>query len=70
MELTNEQIANLTPEQITELDENPEAVEKYLADQEKATEESEDESEQEEESSDEEGAANGAGRAKMQLGAG
>lgn len=58
MEFTDEQIAKLTPEQITEFDENPEAAEKYLAELEKSSEESKDEPEQE----DDEGAANGAGK--------
>jgi hypothetical protein len=61
MELTDEQIANLTPEQVAEFDDNPEAVEKYLAHQEKATEESTEVPEQEVETSDEEDAANGEG---------
>jgi hypothetical protein len=59
MELTDEQIAKLTPEQITELEkieDDPEAVAKYLADQGHATETETNESEQE----DEEGATNGA----------
>lgn len=58
MEFTDEQIAKLTPEQITEFDENPEAAEKYLAELEKSSEESKDEPEQE----DIDGAANGAGK--------
>lgn len=57
MEFTDEQIAKLTPEQITEFDENPEAAEKYLAELEKSSEESKDEPEQEDD-----GAANGAGK--------
>lgn len=62
MELTDEQISKLTPEQITELEkieDDPEAVAKYLADQEKGETETEtDEPEQEEEES----AAHGAGQ--------
>ena len=57
MALTDEQIAKLTPQQVTEFEDNPEAVEKYLADQEKEPEsESTEEPEQEEED-----AANGEG---------
>lgn len=62
MELTDEQISKLSPEQITELEkieDDPEAVAKYLADQEKGDTETEtDEPEQEEEES----AAHGAGQ--------
>lgn len=61
MELTDEQISKLTPEQITELEkleDDPEAVAKYLADQEGETETKTDEPEQEEEDS----AAHGAGQ--------
>lgn len=62
-QLTDEQIRNLTPEQITEIEKNPEAIDKYLADQKEATETSEDEPEQEEDSqeTDEDIAANGEG---------
>ena len=58
MELNDEQIAKLTPEQITEYEDNPEAREKILASL-KATEETEETPEQEEE----EDAANGEGEA-------
>jgi|SRR5687768_2546165 len=64
MALTDEQIANLTPEQVAEFEDNPEAVAKYLAEQgnqEKEPDESTEEPEQEEETSDEEVAANGEG---------
>ena len=56
IELTDEQIAKLTPEQITEWDDNPESREAILAGLGKPSEESTEEPEQEEE-----GAANGAG---------
>lgn len=58
--LTDEQISKLTPEQITEFEQDPESLKKYMADQEGKTDESQEEPEQEEES-DEDGAANGAG---------
>lgn len=58
MEFTDEQIAKLTPEQISEFDENPEAAKKYLAE---LDEEEPTESEGEPEQAEDEGAANGAG---------
>lgn len=57
MELTDEQIAKLTPEQVAEIDDNPEAAKKILEGLEKFPGTSEDEPEQEEE----EDAANGEG---------
>lgn len=56
MELTDEQIAKLTPEQVAEIDDNPEAAEKILSGMDKSPEASEDDPEQEEED-----AANGEG---------
>lgn len=56
-QLTDEQIANLTPEQIEMLESDPGKLSEILAGQEKPKEESTDEPEQEEE----DGAANGAG---------
>lgn len=56
-ELTDEQIANLTPEQIEMIESDPDKLKEILAGQEEATDESEDEPEQ----AEEESAANGAG---------
>lgn len=63
MELTDAQIRDLTPEQITEYEQNPdEFIEKFQANQEKATDETKEEPEQEEDSQEtEEDAANGEG---------
>ena len=55
MDLTDEQISKLTPEQVTEFENDEEALAKYLADQEKGEPET-NESEQE----DDDGAAHGA----------
>lgn len=59
MELTDEQISKLTPEQISQFDDDPEALEKYLAEQEKG--ETKTKSEDNPESEDEDGEANDAG---------